>query len=175
MLFIHFLSISVVPLMITFILANGLMRKAPVFELFMAGTREGMATTVKVLPTLIGLVMSISMLRESGFFEIFSNLLSPVLSYIHFPPELIPLALIRPISGSGGLAVMQDLIDTFGPDSFLGRATSVMMGSTETTFYTIAVYFGSVQIKNIRHTLPAAIIADIAGILASVYAVRLMM
>lgn len=168
------ISLYIIPTFIILIISNGLLKKAPVFDLFLEGAKDGLKTSVKILPSLIGLVTAIAMLRASGFFDILQTLISPLLSKINFPEEIIPLALVRPVSGSASLAVVQDIFNNYGPDSFAGRCASVIMGSTETTFYTLAVYFGYVKIKNTGYTLKCALLADLTGIIAGVAAVRLL-
>jgi len=169
---LNYISILIVPLMLAIIISYGLMNKLPVFELFVSGAKEGIETTFQILPALIGLITAIAMLRASGALDAFGNFISPVISFISVPKEIVPLAVMRPISGSGSLAIVNDIINTYGADSFIGRCASVMMGSTETTFYTLAIYLGSVGIKNSRYTVKAALLADLTGILASVYIVR---
>ena len=122
---------------------------------------------------LVGLLTAVAMFRASGALEWLTGLCAPVLEALGIPPETTPLMLVRPVSGSGALAVGTDLITAYGPDSYIGRVAAVMLGSTETTFYTIAVYFGSAGIIRTRHTVPAALTADLTGFLASAFAVRL--
>lgn len=169
------ISALIMPTIILLILANGLMRKAPVFDQFLEGAKNGFSTSIKILPSLVGLIVAVSMLRASGFFEATYTFLSPFLQRAGFPAELVPMALIRPVSGSAALATVQDLITTYGPDSFIGRCASVMMGSSETTFYTLAVYFGSVGITKSRYTVKSALLADLTGIILSVFFVSLLM
>ncbi len=169
------ISVLIMPTIILLILTNGLMRKAPVFDQFLDGAKNGFSTSIKILPSLVGLIVAVSMLRGSGFFEITCNLLSPILQRAGFPPELVPMSLIRPVSGSAALATVQDIITTYGPDSFIGRCASVMMGSSETTFYTLAVYFGSVGITKTRYTVKSALLADLTGIILSVFFVSMLM
>lgn len=171
----EFISIAIIPLMIFSIIAHAFAKHVKVFDAFISGAKDGIDTCFRILPSLIGLLTAISMFRASGALALITNFISPALSLIRFPKELVPLAFMRPISGSGALAIVRELLSTYGPDSFLGRATSVMMGSTETTFYTIAIYFGSINIKDTRYTVKAALLADLAGILASVYVVRLLL
>lgn len=169
------MSLLIIPTIIALILANALLKKAPVFDLFTEGAKDGLATSVRILPSLVGLLVAVSMLRESGFFDAVASLVSPVLDKIGFPKELVPMALVRPVSGSASLALVRDILNTYGADSFVGRCASVMMGSTETTFYTLAVYFGYVKIKNSRHTIKAALLADLTGIIVSVLVVSILM
>ena len=170
-----YFSAYILPAVILSIIAAGAVKKAPVFDLFTEGAKEGIKTSVRILPPLVGLIAGISMLRASGFFDAAACFISPVTEFFGFPKELVPLALIRPVSGSASLAAVRDILQNFGADSFAGRCASVMMGSTETTFYTLAVYFGSVGITDSRYAVKAALLADFTGIIASVAAVRLLM
>ncbi len=169
------ISTLIMPTIIVLILANGLFKKAPVFDQFLIGAKNGFKTSVNILPSLVGLIVAVSMLRASGFFEITYSLLAPFLEKVGFPAELVPIALIRPVSGSAALATVQDIISTHGADSFTGRCAAVMMGSSETTFYTLAVYFGSVGITKSRYTVKSALLADLTGIILSVFFVSLLM
>ena len=135
--------------------------------------REGLSTAVSITPALICLLTAVAMFKASGALDVLSWGLSPLAQAVGLPGEVIPLALLRPISGSGAMVLFNDLLAVYGPDSFIGRVASVMEGSTETTFYTIAVYYGATHVTRTRHTLPSALSADLAGILMSGVAVRL--
>ncbi|MEE1042375.1 MAG: nucleoside recognition domain-containing protein [Clostridia bacterium] len=172
---LNYLSLLIMPTIIAIIITNGLLKKAPVFDHFLDGAKNGFNTSIKILPSLVGLIVAVSMLRASGFFDIVCNILSPALSKIGFPAQLVPMAIIRPISGSAALATVRDLLNTYGADSFIGRCASVMMGSSETTFYTLTIYLGSVGISKSKYALKSALIADFAGIILSVIFVRLLM
>lgn len=169
---IKIISIGVMPVLFFLIIGYGLFKKVNVFDAFLEGAMDGLKTSVKILPALVGLIAAITMFRVSGGMEFITRLLAPVTNLLGVPSEVMPLALLRPVSGSGALAVVSDLLKTHGPDSLIGRITSVMMGSTETTFYTLAVYYGSVGIKDIRFTVKAALLADLTGMLASVWVCR---
>ena len=169
-----FISSAIMPLMIILIITHGLIKKVDIFPLFMEGAKSGVETAINILPSMIGLFTAIAMLRASGFFEFSAQLVSPLLNIVHFPEEILPLAIMRPISGSGAMAIVNDLLTTHGPDSTIGRIASVLMGSTETTIYTLAVYYGSVGIKRTRHTLQSALLADLTGIIMSVVIVNLL-
>ena len=166
---IDIVSKAVVPVIIASIILFGLVKRVSVYDCFVDGAKEGLETTVRIVPSLIGLLVAISMLRASGALDLITYLLSPVTTLLHIPREILPLALMRPISGSGSIAIVTDLIKTHGPDSFIGNLASVMMGSTETTFYTLAVYFGAAKVRNSRYTLPAALSADLTGIIVSIF------
>ena len=170
---IDIVSKAVVPVIIASIMLFGLVKRVSVYDCFVDGAKEGLETTVRIVPSLIGLLVAISMLRASGALDLITYLLSPVTTLFHIPREILPLALMRPISGSGSIAIVTDLIKTHGPDSFIGNLASVMMGSTETTFYTLAVYFGAAKVRNSRYTLPAALSADLTGIIVSIFVCKL--
>lgn len=145
------------------------MRRVKVFDVFLTGAADGLQSAVSILPALVGLLCTVSMLRASGALDAFASLLSPLFKKCGMPADVFPLALLKSISGSGALAMIKDIFDTSGPDSFPGKVASVMLGSSETTFYTLAVYYGAVKIKHTRYTAFAAILADIVGIVASVF------
>ncbi len=163
-----YISVFSVPLMIALFVGLGLFRRVGVYDCFVEGAKDGLQSMVGIIPPLIGLMVAIHMFRASGALELLTTLLDPVLQALHLPPQVLPLALLRPISGNASTAIVTDIFRTLGPDSPAGNIASVMMGSTETTFYTVAVYFGAVGIKNTRHTLTAALSADITGILLSI-------
>lgn len=162
-------SLYIVPIIIGLIIILGIINKVCIFDVFIDGAKDGFKSTISILPTLVGLITAISMLKASGALDMFTSLVSPIFAKIGFPEQVIPLMLLRPVSGSGALALADSIFTEFGPDSFIGRISSVVLGSTETTFYAIAVYFGSIGIKKTRHTVPAALIADITSyIVASI-------
>lgn len=164
-------SIFAIPAVILGILIFGVIKKVNVYDCFVEGAKEGLENMFGIVPPLIALMMGIYMLRESGVIDVLCNVLSPVTKWLNIPGEIIPLALLRPISGSASLAVIDDIFKNCGIESIPSKIASVMMGSTETTFYTIAVYFGSVGIKRSKHTIPAALTADFVGMMASVIVV----
>ena len=167
------LSACILPLLLSATALYGMGKNVDVYGTLTRGAEEGLTVLLHIIPALVGLLTAVSMFRASGALDWFASLFSPVLDLFGLPPETTPMMLIRPISGSGELAVASDLILTHGPDSYEGRVAAVMLGSTETTFYTIAVYFGSAGITRTRHTIPAALAADLTGFLASALAVRL--
>ena len=150
----------------------GVIKKIDVFDAFIVGGKQGFDTIVSILPYLIAMMVAIGMLRASGFFELLSALLAPILTAIGMPPELLPLALVRPFSGSAATGVMAEIIHEHGGNSFIAKTAATLMGSTETTFYVIAVYFGAVGIRRTRHAIPAGLLADVSGIIASVCVCR---
>jgi spore maturation protein B len=150
----------------------GALKKIDCFDAFIGGAKQGFEISVGLIPYLIAMLVGIGMLRASGFFELINGLLAPLLSYLGMPTELLPLAMIRPFSGSAATGVMAELMHTYGGDSLISKTAATMMGSTETTFYVIAVYFGSVNIRRTRHAIPAGLLADAAGIIASIMICR---
>lgn len=155
------------------IVVYGLTKRVPVFDIFLKGAKEGMQILYSIAPTIIGLVFAVDLLRSSGAIDAICNFIEPVADYLGFPKEIVPMVLLRPVSGSGSTALLTSLYEQCGPDSFAGRVASVLAGSSETTFYAIAMYFGCIKVKKIRHTLFAAIIADITAAVMSVLTVRL--
>ena len=162
----------VVPAMILGIMIFAICRKVDVYSAFTSGLKDGARSVLDIFPALFALFIAIGALRVSGLLELIVDLVSPLAVFLHFPSELVPFALLRPVSGSGSLAFASDIFSTYGPDSFAGRAVSVMMGSTETTFYTTAVYFAATGTKDIRHTLKCALIADCVSMVVSVAVCR---
>ena len=167
------LSSLVVPVLLAGVAVFGMGRRVDVYGALTHGAEEGLAVLLRVIPALVGLLTAVSMFRASGAMEWLSGLCAPVLGWLGIPRETAPLMLVRPVSGNGALAVASELIAANGPDSYVGRVAAVMLGSTETTFYTIAVYFGSAGIHKTRHTIPAALAADLTGFAASALAVRI--
>lgn len=171
---INFLSNLAMPLIILMIVTYGLIEKNKVFDNFLEGAKEGMEMVCSILPTLIGLFVAIGALRSSGILDIIIRFITPLLNVIHFPSEIMPLAMLRPISGSGSIAVATDIMKNYGVDSTIGIMASTIMGSTETTLYTIAIYTSCVKIKKTRFVLLASLVADVVGILVSVGICRIM-
>lgn len=172
MKFIEYFSNIAMPLMIIIIVIYGVIERKKVFDIFLDGAKEGISVVLNIFPTLVGLFVAIGALRSSGLIDLIVNFLTPVLELVNFPTEILPLALIRPISGSSSIAVATDIMNKFGVDSNIGLIASVIMGSTETTVYTIAVYTSSVGIKKTRFVLWASLIADFVGIVTSVAVCR---
>lgn len=161
------ISNLIIPLIILGILTYALVKGVDVFDVFLKGAKEGIGVTFKILPALIGLITAVGMLTASGGLDIISKGLEPLAKLLFLPKELIPLALLRPISGSGALAIYENVLSVHGVDSFIGRVASVMQGSTETTFYTIAVYYGAAKILKTRYTLVSSLTADMVGFIMS--------
>lgn len=167
------LSELVVPVLLCFTACYALGKRVDVYTALTRGAEEGLNVLVHILPSLIALLTAVYMFRASGAMEYLGALLAPALERVGIPPEVAPLLFIRPISGSGALAVGSELMATYGSDSYIGRVAAVMLGSSETTFYTIAVYFGATGIRDTRYAIPAALCADLCGFVAASWAVRL--
>ncbi len=163
------ISLYALPVIILVILGTGLFRNVRVFDAFAEGASEGLKTVIRILPSLVGILTAVGVFRASGALDFLIYLLKPAASLLGVPAETMPLALLRPVSGSASLALVSDILRQYGPDSYVGRVASTMMGSTETIFYTLAVYYGSTGIKNIRYTLLAALIADGVSVVASAW------
>lgn len=163
----------VMPAFACIVVVFGLIKRVPVFDIFLKGAKEGIQILYNIAPTIIGLVFAVDLLRSSGAIDAICNFIEPAADFLGFPKEIVPMVLLRPVSGSGSTALLTSLYEQCGPDSFAGRVASVLAGSSETTFYAIAMYFGCIKVKKIRHTLFAAIIADITAAVMSVLTVRL--
>ena len=162
------ISLWAIPVLLVGIPLYGLMRKVKVYDVFIDGAKEGFQVAVNIIPFLVGILVAIGMFRGSGAMDLLTEGLRPVMAWIAFPPELFPLAVFRSLTGSGSLALTTDIVTTHGPDSFLARAAATMYGSSETTFYVLAVYFGAIGVKRTRHAVPAALIADVVAAIAAV-------
>lgn len=166
------ISDYLIPLLLAGAALYALGRRVDVFSALTTGAGEGLSVILRILPPLVALLTAVYMLRASGALTLLTQALTPALTRIGIPPETVSLLLIRPVSGSGALAVGSEIMQTYGPDSTIGRTAAVMLGSTETTFYTIAVYYGAAGIRRTRHTIPAALAADVTGFLAAAWTVR---
>ncbi|MBZ2174486.1 spore maturation protein [Schnuerera sp. xch1] len=166
---IEAISRYAIPVVFVGIVGFGLAKRVKVYESFTEGAKEGFYTAVRIIPFLVAMLVAIGVFRASGAMDLLTNALSPVTNALGIEGETLPMAFMRPLSGGGAQGVMTEIINTHGPDTLIGRTVAVMMGSTETTFYVLAVYFGSVAIKKTRHALPAGLLADLAGLLAAIY------
>jgi spore maturation protein B len=158
----------VIPTFLFIILVYSMFKKVDVFDTFVEGAKEGFATSVKLIPFLVAMLVAIGLLRASGALDLFIGLLTPLLIRFNIPGEVVPLAIMRPLSGSGALAITTEIFNSSGPDSFVGRVASTMQGSTDTTLFVLTVYFGSVAIRRTRHALAVGLCADLAGFLAAI-------
>ncbi|GJQ61512.1 MAG: hypothetical protein SCALA702_05650 [Melioribacteraceae bacterium] len=171
---IQIISILAIPALIFIFIGYGALKKVKVYETFVEGAKEGFDVAVRIIPYLVAMLVAIGIFRAGGAMEVLIAIMTPVTDFIGMPAEALPMAIMRPLSGSGSLGIMAEIINTHGADSFIGILVSTFFGSTETTFYVLAVYFGSVNIRNTRHALPAGLLADIAGILGAVFIVNLL-
>jgi spore maturation protein SpmA len=172
--FIEIISKLAIPLLILLFVGYGLIKRVKVYESFVEGAKEGFNIAVKIIPYLVAMLIAIGIFRAGGAMDWLIYILKPVTNLIGMPAEALPMALMRPLSGSGSLGLMTDIMKVHGPDSFIGILVSTIQGSTETTFYVLAVYFGAVNIKSTRHAVPVGLIADVAGILGALFIVRLL-
>jgi len=171
---VNSVSLLSIPFLLSFFPLYAALRKVKVYEEFVEGAKEGFQVSVMIIPYLVAILVAIGMFRAAGGIEMLSTVLKPVLDFVHFPTELVPMCLVRPLSGSGTLGLFTDLVKQFGADSLIARTGGTIYGSTETTFYVIAVYFGAVNVRRTRHAVPAGLIADAVGIIASVIVCRVM-
>jgi spore maturation protein B len=171
---VSILSYFVIPLLVVGFPLYGIIKGVRVYEVFVEGAKEGFEVAVTIIPYVVAILFAIGMFRESGALDFVERLLDPVLGLIGVPSEVLPMAIIRPLTGGGSVGVVQDMITEYGEDSIYVKMAATMFGSTETTFYVIAVYFGAINIRNTRHAVPAGLIADAVGVLASVWAVKLL-
>lgn len=170
---INNISTYAIPFILLAIPSYGLLKKVKVYESFTEGAKEGFDIGVRIIPYLVAMLVSIGVFRASGALDMLTHILSPVTELIGMPAETLPMAFLRPLSGGGATGLMSELINTHGPDSLIGRMVSVMMGSTETTFYVLAVYFGAVSINKTRHALLAGLVADFVGMISAVIVTNL--
>lgn len=169
------ISLYAIPLIILVIVGYAyFVKKIKVYEVFCEGAKEGFNTAIRIIPFLVAMLVAIGVFRASGCIDIMMKILDPIFALIGMPGEVLPMAILRPLSGGGATGVMNDLMLTHGPDSLIGRIASTMMGSTETTFYVLAVYFGAVSIRKTRHAVTAGLLADVAGLLTAVWICRIM-
>ena len=169
-----YMSNYIIPIIICIIMIFGVKEKINIFDLFIDGAEEGIKISLKLVPTLIGIFFSIGMLRSSGIFDAITNFVRPIINVLAIPPEIIPLALIRPISGSGAIGIATDIMKQYGVDSYIGNVASVIMGSTETTIYTIAVYTSGLKNRKSKGLLISALIADTVGIISAIIFCRIL-
>ena len=167
------IGVFALPVLIAVIVIWGIIKKVGVFDCFLEGAKQSLAPSFNILPPLIGLIFAVSLLKASGGLDLIVRLLSPVASLVGIPKEVMPLAVISPVSGSGSLAVFEEILSQYGADSFIGKVASVMVGSSETSLYAVTVYYGAVAIKRTRHTLAAALTADTVCFITSALTVKL--
>ncbi len=165
---VNAISLYAIPLVFLFILGAGLYKNIKVYDVFTEGAKEGLTIIIRVIPSLVGLMVALAVFKASGALDIIIYIFKPLFTFIGIPYEIIPLIFLRPFSGSASLVMVTDILKNYGPDSFVGRVASTMMGSTETLFYTVCIYLGSVGIKNTRYIIKAALIAECVSVIMSV-------
>jgi len=168
------LSQLIIPLMVLGIIGYGLIKKVNIYDVFVEGSKESYDMILSMFPCMLAMIFGVNIFIKSGVLEYIFSFLGNILDIINIPLEVIPMAIMRPISGSSSLAILNTILENFGPDSYAGRLASVIQGSTDTTFYVLTIYFGSIGIKKIRYSLTAGLIADLVGIIAAVIIVNLM-
>ncbi|PTX50854.1 spore maturation protein B [Melghirimyces profundicolus] len=164
---VSFLSKIMIPAILAFIPLYAAFRKLPVYENFVEGAKDGFPTAVQIIPHLVGMMVAVSIFRETGALQFYLGLFKPLLSWVRFPEEVLPLGLLRPITGTGALAFAESIFSIHGPDTYLGRLASTMQGSTDTTLYVLTVYFGAVGIRRSLYAVKVGLLADLTGVLAS--------
>ncbi|QAT38882.1 spore maturation protein [Clostridium sp. JN-9] len=163
---------AIIPILIISIVIYGVLKGVKVYECFVEGAKEGLGICLRIFPYLLAMLVAVGVFRESGALGYFTAFAAPIVKIIGLPSEIVPLVLIKPLSGSGALGVFTDIIKNYGPDTYIGIVASILMGSTETIFYTLTVYYGAVGVKKIRHTLWAALFADMTAIIMAVVLAR---
>ena len=169
---VNALSILAIPFLLSFFPLYGFARGLKVYEEFVEGAKEGFGVILKIIPFLVTMLVAINMFKGAGGIDMLTHALAPILAPLHFPPDLLPLALMRPLSGGATLAILTDVVKRLGPENIVSLMAATVYGSTETTFYVAAVYFGSVGVKQTRHAIPAGLLGDLAGVIASVVICR---
>lgn len=170
---LNYLSKSIIPIIFLIIIIYGMVKGRKVYEWFIDGAKEGLTVCLRIFPYLLAMILAVQIFKEAKLLDLLNGILAPIVNLIGLPKELIPLILIKPLSGSGAIGIFTDIVKSFGPDTKVGLIASVIMGTTETIFYTITVYFGAVKVKKIRHTLWAAVFADITAIIMAIFVVNM--
>jgi spore maturation protein B len=170
-----YVSLLAIPLFLVGIPLYGIIKKVPVYESFVEGAKEGFGIAVMIIPYLVAILVAIGMFRASGGLDVLADLLRPAFNLLGIDPELLPMMIVRPLTGGGSIGVLGQMAEQFGTDSMITKTAAVMFGSTETTFYVLAVYFGAVGVKRARHAVAAGLIADVAAMLLAVYVVMLLL
>lgn len=168
------ISSLIIPLMVLGIVIYGIKKKVSVYDVFVEGAKESFEMILTLFPCLLGMLLAINIFLKSEVLNVFLDVLAPFFSYLKVPLEIIPMAIMRPISGGSSLAILNNLLETYGPDSLIGRIGSVIQGSTETTFYVLTLYFGSIGIKKIKHALWVGLLVDLIGIISGIVIVGLL-
>ena len=169
----NFITNLIIPFIIIFIILNGVFKKVNVYDEFLSGATESFDMVIKIFPCLLAMILGINIFLKSGVVDLLYQLINPLFKLIKVPTQIFPMMIMRPISGTSTLAILNDIFKTYGPDSFIGRLASIIQGSTDTTFYVLTLYFGSIGIKKIRYSMIAGLFADLVGITAAVIITKL--
>ena len=171
----QYITKSIIPIIVFIIITYGMIKGRKVYEWFVEGAKDGLKVCMNIFPYLLAMILAVHIFREAKLLDMLNNLIAPISGLIGLPKEIVPLTLVKPLSGSGAMGIFTDILKNYGPDTFIGLVASVIMGTTETIFYTITVYYGAAKIKKIRHTLWAAVIADITAIIVAIFVVNWML
>ena len=169
-----YITKSIIGIIVLFIIGYGMIKGGKVYDWFIEGAKEGLKVCLNIFPYLLAMIIAVEIFKGANLLDGLNNLLAPVVNLIGLPKELLPLVLIKPLSGSGAVGIFTDIVQTYGPDTYIGLLASVIMGTTETIFYTVTVYFGAVGIKKIRHTLWGAVMADLVAIIMAIFMTNLL-
>lgn len=169
-----YITKSIIGIIVLFIIGYGMVKGGKVYEWFIEGAKDGLMVCVRIFPYLLAMIVSVNIFKAANLLDMLNNLLSPLANAIGLPKEIIPLVLIKPLSGSGAQGIFANLIQTYGADTKIGLIASVIMGTTETIFYTVTVYFGAVKVKKVRHTVWTAIFADLTAVITAIFIVNVL-
>lgn len=170
----QYLTKSIIPIIVVIIITYGMFKGRKVYDWFVEGAKDGLKVCMNIFPYLLAMIIAVHIFREAKLLDMLNNLIAPVVRVIGLPKEVVPLVLVKPLSGSGAMGIFTDILKSYGPDTFIGLVASVIMGTTETIFYTVTVYFGAVKIKKVRHTVWAAVMADMAAIIMALLMVKIL-
>lgn len=169
-----YITKSIIGIIVIFIIGYGMIKGGKVYDWFIEGAKEGLKVCLNIFPYLLAMIIAVDIFKGAGLLDRLNDLLAPIVKLIGLPKELLPLVLIKPLSGSGAVGIFTNIVQTYGPDSYIGLIASVIMGTTETIFYTVTVYFGAVKVKKVRHTVWAAVMADLVAIIAAIFIVNIL-
>ena len=170
----QYLTKSIIPIIVVIIITYGMFKGRKVYDWFVEGAKDGLKVCMNIFPYLLAMIIAVSIFREAKLLDMLNNLIAPIVRVIGLPKEVVPLVLVKPLSGSGAMGIFTDILKNYGPDTFIGLVASVIMGNTETIFYTVTVYFGAVKIKKVRHTVWAAVMADMTAIIMAILMVKIL-
>lgn len=169
----EYITKSIIPIIVFIIITYGMIKGRKVYEWFVEGAKDGLKVCMNIFPYLLAMILAVHIFREAKLLDMLNNFIAPISGLIGLPKEVVPLTLVKPLSGSGAMGIFTDILKNYGPDTFIGLVASVIMGTTETIFYTVTVYFGAVKIKNVRHTVWAAVMSDLTAIIMAILMVKI--